>query len=329
MRIPTTNSVAKVVDGVSLTLERGGALGIVGESGSGKTMLSRSLMNLLPSQALVEGSVLLDGVELLGLASKDLRELLGPTVAMIFQDPMTSLNPVMKVGRQVTESVRRRQKMSRSESDQLAIDMLRSVRIPEPERRIGQYPHELSGGMRQRVMIALALAAHPKLLIADEPTTALDVTVQAQILDLLEDKRRENEMAMILVSHDLGLVATRTSRVAVMYAGRIVETGPTEAIFTRPQMPYTVALLQSIPWADQPRGRTLQSISGLPPRLDALPAGCRFAPRCPRAGDRCQVEAPPLVSSDDPDHLFACWFPAGGESTQVGMPTRKREVEVR
>ncbi len=301
----------RAVDGVSLTLDRGRTLGIVGESGSGKSVLSRSIMGMLPKRNVTrEGTVVYDGQQLTSLPDGKRRELWGTEMAMVFQDPMTALNPVLRIGNQITEGLRFHLGLDRRTARQNAVALLRSVGIPEPERRLKQYPHELSGGMRQRIMIAVALACGPKLLFADEPTTALDVTVQAQILNLLASQQRERNMAMILVTHDLGVVAGRADDIAVMYAGQIVEKAPTATLFANVRMPYTEALLRSIPKLDAPRSAKLQSIPGRPPQLIDPPTGCRFAPRCPYAQDRCHAEAPPLVESE-PGHSYRCWYPVG------------------
>ncbi|MGE3620816.1 MAG: ABC transporter ATP-binding protein [Acidimicrobiia bacterium] len=300
------------VDGISLRLDRGRTLGVVGESGSGKTMLARSIMGLLPHDGVqVTGSVRFDGEELVGRSEDELRRVWGTRMAMVFQDPMTSLNPVMKVGHQITEPLRYHLRLPRREAEAVALELLRSIGIPEPARRLGQNPHELSGGMRQRVVIAVALAAGPQLLFADEPTTALDVTVQSQILDLLARERRERDMALVLVTHDLGVVAGRTDEIAVVYAGQVVEQAPTRTLFANVRMPYTQALLRSIPALDGPTHRRLPAIAGRPPSPVARPAGCRFSPRCPLARARCHQEAPPLVRTDDPAHAFRCWYPVG------------------
>ncbi|HEX5947127.1 MAG TPA: ABC transporter ATP-binding protein [Acidimicrobiales bacterium] len=304
----------RAVDGVSLSLDRGRTLGIVGESGSGKSVLSRSIMGLLPKRNVVrEGRITYDGQQLDALADGTRRDLWGTEMAMVFQDPMTALNPVLKIGNQITEGLRYHLELDRKTAKLNAIALLRSVGIPEPERRLKQYPHELSGGMRQRIMIAVALACGPKLLFADEPTTALDVTVQAQILNLLADQQRERDMAMILVTHDLGVVAGRADDIAVMYAGQIVEQAPAALLFANVRMPYTEALLRSIPKLDEPRATKLAAIPGRPPSLVDPPTGCRFAPRCPYAQRQCHIEAPPLVESE-PGHTYRCWYP-------VGMPT--------
>jgi oligopeptide/dipeptide ABC transporter ATP-binding protein len=315
----TPRGLVRAVDGVSLTLDRGTTLGIVGESGSGKSVLSRSIMGLLPKRNVVrEGQVLYEGTDIMQLPADRLRDLWGAEMSMIFQDPMTSLNPVLRVGNQITEGLRVRLDMDRKTATATALALLRSVGIPEPERRLRQYPHELSGGMRQRVMIAVALACGPKLLFADEPTTALDVTVQAQILNLLAHQQRERDMAVILVTHDLGVVAGRTDHIAVMYAGQLVEVAPTAELFANVRMPYTEALLRSIPMLDQRSHTRLQVIPGRPPDLVNPPSGCRFAPRCPYAQERCRQEAPPLIDGGD-GHLYRCWFPVGHDTAEAAV----------
>jgi peptide/nickel transport system ATP-binding protein len=304
--------VVHAVDGVSFTLDRGRTLGVVGESGSGKTVLARSIMGLLPkSRVIRSGSIKFEGREIGTLGPDEMRHIWGSQMAMVFQDPMTSLNPVMKVGKQVTESLLYHLDISRNYASELAEALFTSVGIPEAKRRLNEYPHQLSGGLRQRVMIAIALACGPKLLFADEPTTALDVTVQAQILDLLQQQQRERFMAMILVTHDLGVVAGRTDEIAVMYAGKIVEKAPTSVLFSNMKMPYTEALVQSIPKLADKSHTRLRVIPGRPPQLVNPPVGCRFAPRCPYAQEKCVHEEPPLRESDVPGHRFACWFPVG------------------
>ena len=278
------DGTVRAVDDVSFSVDRGRTLGIVGESGSGKTVLALSAMGLLPKRDVERsGSVRFDGRELVGLDARALRDLWGAEMAMVFQDPMTSLNPVMRVGRQVSEKLLAHDDLPRGRADDAAQSMLAAVGIPEPGRRMREYPHQLSGGLRQRVMIAMALVCRPKLLFADEPTTALDVTVQAQILDLLEAQQRERFMAMVLVSHDLGVVAGRTDEIAVMYAGRIVERAPTRVLFSDVRMPYTHALMQAVPRPSLPRHARLSVIAGRPPDLASRAPGCAFAPRCPRA----------------------------------------------
>ncbi|HXQ43243.1 MAG TPA: ABC transporter ATP-binding protein [Acidimicrobiales bacterium] len=307
----TARGLVRANDGISFTLDRGRTLGIVGESGSGKTVLTRSIMGLLPNINLERsGSVRFAGHELMSLTPDQLRDVWGTQMAVIFQDPMTALNPVVRVDRQLTESLRIRLGLDRGAAHETAVTLLTSVGIPAPEQRMRNYPHELSGGMRQRVMIAIALACGPKLFLADEPTTGLDVTLQAQILDLLATLQRERSMGMILVTHDLGVVANRADDIAVMYAGRIVEQAPTKELFSHTRMPYTEALLRSIPRLTDASHTRLRAIPGRPPDLAALPPGCPFAPRCPYVQDRCRAEEPPSRTAGA-GHLFSCWFPVG------------------
>jgi peptide/nickel transport system ATP-binding protein len=308
----TDRGLVRAVDGVSFTLERGRTLGVVGESGSGKTVLSRTIMGLLPGRdTVLDGSVRFAGKEILGLSSKQMRHLWGREMAMIFQDPMSSLNPLMKIGKQITEPLKIHLDMANQDAVATAAKLLKDVRIPEAERRLNQYPHELSGGMRQRVMIAIALACGPTMLFADEPTTALDVTVQAQILDLIAEQRRQRNMSVILVTHDLGVVAGHTDEIAVMYGGKLVEKAPTRELFANMKMPYTQALLRSIPKIDEPSHTRLAVIPGRPPDLVNPPRGCRFAPRCQYARERCHEEEPQLVPAGRPDHTYACHYPVG------------------
>ena len=297
------------VDGVSLTVERGRTLGIVGESGSGKTVLARSLLNLVFARTATQtGSVRYRGVELRGRSVRDMTHVWGVELAMVFQDPMTSLNPTLKVGEQLKESLWYHLGLRRHQLRDTAVELLHTVGIPEPERRMKAYPHELSGGMRQRVTIAIALACSPHLLVADEPTTALDVTVQRQILDLLQAQQRERDMGMILVTHDLGVVASRTDEIIVMYAGRVVEHAPTRALFHQRRHPYTHGLLRSIPrLANQPHAE-LAAIPGRPPDLIDLGPGCAFAPRCERATPMC-LEARPSLEHHGDGHAVACFNP--------------------
>ena len=310
--IKLSRSTVQAVGNVDLGIDAGETLGLVGESGCGKSMLALSILGLLPSGGrIVEGSVKLEGNELVGLPDADLRRLRGNEVAMIFQDSLSSLNPTKTIGVQVAEPVRVHRGASRKEARDRALEVLELVGLPSPKERLGQYPHHLSGGLRQRVMIAVALACEPKVLLADEPTTALDVTIQAQILALLDDLEDRLGMATLLVTHDMGVVAGRANRISVMYAGRIVETAATEQIFGAMRHPYTQALLGSIPRLDQDNRKALVSIRGLPPDLTDPPRGCRFAPRCPRATDQCREHEPPLTGSG-PDHLFACWHPVDG-----------------
>jgi oligopeptide/dipeptide ABC transporter ATP-binding protein len=314
----TARGAVRAVDGVSFTLERGRTLGVVGESGSGKTVLARSIMGLLPSGNVKRGGeVTYDGRRVTGLAPSELRELWGAEMSMVFQDPMTSLNPVVRIGRQITETMRFHLGIGDGEARARAGELLRSVGIPDPERRLREYPHQLSGGMRQRVTIAIALACGPRLLLADEPTTALDVTVQAQILGLLGRQQRERFMAMILVTHDLGVVAGRTDEIVVMYAGRVVERAPTPVLFSDMRMRYTEALFQSIPRVTDPGHKRLTAIGGRPPDLAAPPRGCAFAPRCRFARERCHDQVPPLTEAG-PGHTYACWYPASPPSPSEG-----------
>ncbi|MFL5089968.1 MAG: ABC transporter ATP-binding protein [Xanthobacteraceae bacterium] len=287
--------ITHAVDAVDLTLRHGMTLGLVGESGCGKSVTSLAVMGLLPRmQTEIAGRVRFEGIDLLALPDRQMRDLRGARLAMVFQEPMTSLNPSYTIGEQIIEAVVRHRGLSRRDARAHAIEMLRRVKIPAPEQRIDDYPHKLSGGMRQRVMMAIALSCEPQLLIADEPNTALDVTIQAQILDLLRELKATTLSAIILITHDLGVVAETCDEVAVMYAGEIVERAPVEAVFARPGHPYTVGLLGSIPRLDR-RTERLATVEGRVPDMTALPAGCRFAPRCPFAGEICVSAPPPLV----------------------------------
>jgi oligopeptide/dipeptide ABC transporter ATP-binding protein len=302
------------VDGVSFSLAPGETLGIVGESGCGKSVTSLSIMRLVPNPPgrITGGSVRLQGRNLLDLPEAEMRAVRGDAISMIFQEPMTSLNPVQTVGTQIVEGILLHRKISGAEARARALEMLRLVKIPSPETRIDEYPHQLSGGMRQRVMIAMALACDPKVLIADEPTTALDVTIQAQILDLLRDLRERTGAAIMLITHDLGVVAEVAHRVIVMYAGRIVEEAPVDVLFADPQHPYTLGLLGSIPRLGSDGDERLTAIEGVVPNPFSQPAGCRFGPRCPLADERCRAEVPPLREIS-PGHRSACWrAPLGG-----------------
>jgi peptide/nickel transport system ATP-binding protein len=293
------------VDTVNFDLARGATLGIVGESGCGKSVTSLAIMGLLAKgSAEVTGTVRFDGIDLLALPDDELRDLRGNRLAMIFQEPMTSLNPAYTIGEQIVEVLVRHRGLTRAQARERAITLLRNVHIPSPEQRVDDYPHKLSGGMRQRAMIAMALACDPQLLIADEPTTALDVTIQAQVLDLIRTLKEQTDAAIILISHDLGVVAEVCDEVAVMYAGEIVERAPVDALFTAPQHPYTVGLLASIPRLDRRVGR-LATIEGSLPNMTALPQGCRFAPRCPFASDVC-VSGPPPIVDVGPRHWSRC-----------------------
>jgi oligopeptide/dipeptide ABC transporter ATP-binding protein len=294
------------LDGVSVSVAAGRTLGIVGESGCGKSVLSLSVMRLVPRPGrIASGAIRFQGRDLVTLPEAEMRALRGGSIGMIFQEPMTSLNPVHTVGRQITEAVRAHRDLSPAAAKEVSIESLRRVRIPAPERRFEEYPHQLSGGMRQRVMIAMALSCEPRLLIADEPTTALDVTIQAQILDLLRALQEETGMAIILITHDLGVVAEMADDVAVMYAGRVVETGPVRAVFGDAQHPYTLGLFGSVPRLDG-ESASLLAIEGTVPPPFALPPGCRFNPRCAFAADRCRSEMPALRSLGL-GHQAACW----------------------
>ena len=316
--IEIRSGVVRALSGVDLHVNPGETLGIVGESGSGKTMTALSLMGLLPQGGKVSsGSIILDGQDLTQLPLKDKRKLRGTKVGMIFQDPLTSLNPTMKIGLQVCEPLRVHEKLSKREALARAVEILKRVGMPRPEVVINNYPHQLSGGMRQRVMIAMALVCKPRILIADEPTTALDVTTQMQILDLIDELRDEYKMGVILITHDLGVVAGHTDRVAVMYAGRIVETAPTKTLFTEPKHRYTSSLMAALPERALAAGTKLFSIPGAPPSLTNLPVGCRFAARCLWATDECRAGYPDL--SGDDSHTFSCFHPVqeGDESPAV------------
>jgi peptide/nickel transport system ATP-binding protein len=311
----TRSGAVKAVDGVSFALARGETLAIVGESGCGKSVTALSLMRLIPDPPgrIVGGSISLDGVDVLALNDDEMRAMRGRDISMIFQEPMTSLNPVMTIGRQLGEVLRLHQTLSKSELQKKVVELLSLVRIPEAVQRARQYPHQLSGGMRQRVMIAIALACNPKVLIADEPTTALDVTVQAQILELIVDLQKKLGTAVILITHDLGLVAQTAQRVIVMYAGRKVEEAAVGALFASPQHQYTRGLMASLPRLGLLRGEAastgrLQEIPGMVPPLTNLPPGCAFAPRCPRADERCAAENPPYEEKTA-NHWAACWHP--------------------
>jgi oligopeptide/dipeptide ABC transporter ATP-binding protein len=297
----------RAVDGVSFSLEAGRTLGIVGESGCGKSVTSLSIMGLVPQPPgrIAGGEILFDGVDLLKLSAEEMRELRGNKISMIFQEPMTSLNPVFTIGDQIVEGILRHRPVSRDEAKARALEMLRRVRIPSPEQRFDDYPHRLSGGMRQRAMIAMALACDPRLLIADEPTTALDVTIQAQILDLMRNLRDETGTSIILITHDLGVIAELAHDVVVMYSGRIVERAPVGALFAQPQHPYTIGLLGSIPKLHQEQER-LAVIEGQVPNPMAQITGCKFHPRCPFADEQCRRAEPPLNELGH-GHQAACW----------------------
>ncbi len=324
-RFFTEDGVVRAVEDVSFHVMPGETLGIVGESGCGKSITGLSIMRLIadPPGRIVAGEVVLDGKDLLKLSDAEIRDARGPKVAMIFQDPMTSLNPVLSVNRQITESLRRHMGMSRSQADARAIELLKMVGIPNAEERVHQYPHQFSGGMRQRVMIAMALSCNPKLIIADEPTTALDVTIQAQILDLIRTLQAEHDSGVMMITHSMGVVAAVADRVQVMYAGSIVETATTEEIFANPRHPYTVGLMKSIPRLDARDREKLHPIRGLPPDLVNLPDACPFAPRCEFVRDACREKKPPLLEVSS-GHLSACWF--FEDVTLEGAPAKGEKV---
>jgi oligopeptide/dipeptide ABC transporter ATP-binding protein len=329
------HGVVHAIDGVSLVVDPGECLGIVGESGSGKTMTALSIMRLLPTGgSVVGGNIVVDGKDIATLSESGMEDVRGNLIGMIFQDPLTSLNPTMTIGDQIAESVRLHRGASREEAEARAVEVLGLVGMPRPAERVGNYPHQLSGGMRQRVMIAMALACEPKLLIADEPTTALDVTIQKQILELIDSLRQRLSMAVILVTHDLGVIAGRADRVAVMYAGRIVETAATSVLFSRPRHPYTEALFEALPEkaADGSTIKRLYNIPGQPPDLTAPPPGCKFAPRCRYAQDSCRASEPELTDAGA-GHLYRCFFPVGSvqeardpETPFVSVPPERPEV---
>ncbi|WP_422033743.1 ABC transporter ATP-binding protein [Reyranella sp.] len=314
----TRQGIVKAVDGVDFEVAAGETLAIVGESGCGKSMTALSLMRLIPDPPgrIVSGSIKLAGRDLLKISEEEMRDVRGNEISMIFQEPMTSLNPVMTIGKQISEALILHRDMDRKQAMKRAIEMLDLVRIPEPTQRAKEYPHQLSGGMRQRAMIAMALACNPKVLIADEPTTALDVTIQAQILELIVELQREFSAAVLLITHDLGVVAETAHRVIVMYAGRKVEEATVGELFARPLHPYTVGLMNSIPRLDLMRGQTdrtnerLQEIPGIVPPLFDLPPGCAFAPRCSRADEKCRTERP-AYEEKQPGHWAACWHTHG------------------
>ncbi len=313
--------VVRAVDGLSYEAETARTLALIGESGSGKTVSARAVMGLLPDSARVTGSIRYEGQELVGLPERGMRALRGSQIAMVFQDPARSLNPTLRIGDQITEAIQLQRKRSKAEAQDRAVELMELVRLPAARERVRQYPHQLSGGMRQRVMIAIALAGDPRLLIADEATTALDVTTQAQIMELLRDLQQRLGMALIMISHDLGLAASYADEVLVMYAGRAVERAATRTLFGQVRMPYTRALLGAIPRLENPPHTTLAAVPGQPPDLASQPPGCPFAPRCPDVTDKCRETAPPLAEQE-PGHLWACWHPCGVEDSggvEVGV----------
>ena len=305
----TQDGVVKAVDDVSFHIMPGETLGVVGESGCGKSITAMSIMRLIlsPPGKIVSGEILFEGEDILKMSDEEVRSIRGNKIAMIFQDPMTSLNPVLTINRQISEALELHLGMSRSQARQRSIELLKMVGIPNAEERVDQYPHQFSGGMRQRVMIAMALSCNPRMLIADEPTTALDVTIQAQILDLMRNLQQEHNTALMMITHDLGVVAGMTDRIQVMYAGHIVETAPTEELFANPRHPYTVGLLNSIPRLDAQVKEKLQPIRGLPPDLIDLPDMCPFLPRCDYAREKCEQKNPPLLDVNE-RHRSACWY---------------------
>ena len=309
----TKRGELKAVRGVTLSIAEGESVGIVGESGSGKTVMSRASMGLLRGRRVKrEGSVKLNGIELLTMTAKEIRELWGKQIAMVFQDPMTALNPVRRVGPQMAEALVKRMGMSKDAANARVLELLALVRLPEPEKQVVKYPHQLSGGMRQRVMIAMAIACEPEILFADEPTTALDVTVQAQVLELMGDLRQRLGMAMVIITHDLGVVATHTDKIAVMYGGEVVEIAPTKELFANMRHPYTEALMKSIPRLDRAPGERMPAIAGTPPDPVAERVGCAFAPRCAYATDKCHTEHPELTDAGN-GHAYRCFFPLGAK----------------
>jgi len=305
----TGAGVVPAVDGISYSVERGETVAIVGESGSGKTAGALSILRLIPDPPgrITEGQILFAGRDLLRLSDEEIRQVRGSDIGMIFQEPMTSLNPVLTIGRQITETIEQHRRADRAAAQKRAVELLGLVGIADPVRRLKQYPHQLSGGMRQRIMIAIALACDPKLIIADEPTTALDVTIQAQILELMKQLTHRLDVALIIITHNLGVVARYANRVNVMYAGRIVESGPAAQIYHDPRHPYTMALLRSVPRLDRPRQARLDPVDGQPPDLTRLDAGCSFQPRCRFAVEACARARPPLEATGDEAHLAACF----------------------
>ena len=308
----TDDGLARAVDGVSYSLEKGETVGVVGESGCGKSVTALSVLRLIPDPPgkIVDGEIIFEGTDLLELSSAEMRRIRGNDISMIFQEPMTSLNPVFTIGNQITEAVRLHQGLNKKDALDKAVEALKLVGIPVPERRVHEYPHQLSGGMRQRAMIAMALSCNPKVLIADEPTTALDVTIEAQILDLMRTLQDELGTAIIMITHDLGVIADIARKVVVMYAGKVVEQAPVERIFASPNHPYTQGLLQSLPRVDKDASgakQRLQEIPGIVPSLMNLPTGCKFASRCPSVMPQCKEQEPPLEQVA-PNHYSACWL---------------------
>ena len=318
----TRGGVVRAVDGVSWDVREGETVALVGESGCGKSVSALSIMRLVapPAGRIVGGQILFKGRDLLRLGEEEMRHVRGREIGMVFQEPMTSLNPVLNIGRQLTEGLEIHLKLSPADARRRAEELLAMVGISDPARRLRQYPHQFSGGMRQRMMIAMALACNPSLVLADEPTTALDVTIQAQILELMKDLSRRLGVAMLIITHNLGVVARYADRVNVMYAGRIVERGTAREVYGRPRHPYTLGLLRSVPRLDEPRRARLAPIEGQPPDLTRLPPGCAFAPRCGFCVERCMREAPPLAEVDEGGHVSACWEAARLE--RVGEPVR-------
>jgi len=304
----TEEGVVKAVDGISYDLEAGETLGLVGESGCGKSVSALSLMRLIPDPPgkIVDGEILFEGEDILKINTEEMRRIRGSKIAMVFQEPMTSLNPVLTIERQLTETLELHKGMTRAQARRESVALLVRVGIPDPNQRIKQYPHQFSGGMRQRVMIAMALSCNPRLIIADEPTTALDVTIQAQILELMKSLTIEFGVALIVITHNLGVIARYADRVNIMYAGKIIERGSAQEIYSNPRHPYTVGLLKSVPRLDQPRRSRLEPIEGQPPDLIHLPEGCAFRPRCRWAVDKCGREVPPLMWAGE-THWSACW----------------------
>jgi oligopeptide/dipeptide ABC transporter ATP-binding protein len=315
----TSSGVVRAVDGVSWNIEEGETVALVGESGCGKSVSALSIMRLIapPAGRIEGGEILYKGRDLLRLSEPEMRQVRGREIAMVFQEPMTSLNPVLSIGRQLTEGLEIHRRMGRDEARARAVELLGMVGIPDPERRLAQYPHHFSGGMRQRMMIAMALACNPSLILADEPTTALDVTIQAQILELMRELSRRLGVAMLIITHNLGVVARYADRVNVMYAGRIIEQANAGEIYANPRHPYTLGLLRSVPRLDEPRRARLDPIQGQPPDLTRLPAGCAFVPRCAYRVERC-AEAPPLERVAD-GHTSACW--------EAGRVTKQKTAE--